>query len=86
MLPPLNLPVSLLGVLMAVRPCFTAPSFTTFFATAGIVVALPFCSRSWCLPVLARRHLPGQGRRPGQDRRGRGTSHAASGRVSPDAG
>ena len=169
MLPPLNLPVSLLGVLMAVRPCFTAPSFTTFcglvaglagqvrrrtvvgmllgaclqrawphdrahyffsrarwqlddlglavarlvadaltgpgadvivalddsvcvragrkvhgtgwqhdgsaknprklsfgncFVTVGIVVELPFCSRSWCLPVLARLHLPGKGAGP----------------------
>ena len=169
MLPPLNLPVSLLGVLMALRPCFTAPSFTTFcglaaglagqvrrrtvvgmllgaclqrawphdrahyffsrarwqidelglavarlaadallspgvgitvalddsvcvrvgrkvhgtgwqhdgsaknpqklsfgncFVTVGIVVALPFCSRAWCLPVLARLHLPGKGAGP----------------------
>jgi len=169
MLPSLNLPVSLLGVLMTVRPCFTAPSFTTFcglvaglagqvrrrtvvgmllgaclqhlwphdrahyffsrarwqvdvlglavarlvvemllspgadvivalddpvcvrtgpkvhgagwqhdgsaknprklsygncFVTAGIVVALPFCSRTWCLPVLARLHLPGKGAGP----------------------
>jgi len=169
-LPPLNLPVSVLGVLMAVRPCFTAPSFTTFcglvaglagqvcrtvpwpgccwaracsgpgrmnrahyffsrarwqidelglavarlvtetlvspgadvtialddpvrvragrkvrgtgwqhdgsaknrqklsfgncFVTVGIVVELPFCSRSWCLPVLARLHLPGKGAGP----------------------
>jgi len=169
MLPPLNLPVSLLGVLMMVRPCFTAPSFTTFcglvaglagqvrrrtvvgmllgaclqhlwphdrahyflsrarwqldelglavarlvtemlvdpgadvtvalddsvcvrsgprvhgagwqhdgsaknpqrlsfgncFVTVGIVVELPFCSRTWCLPVLARLHLPGKGAGP----------------------
>ena len=169
MLPSLNLPVSLLSVLMAVRPCFTAPSFATFcglvaglagqvrrrtvvgmllgaclqrawphdrahyffsrarwqldelglavarlvvdaliepgadvivalddsvcvragrkvhgtgwqhdgsaknprklsfgncFVTVGIVVALPFCSRSWCLPVLARLHLPGKGAGP----------------------
>ncbi len=35
--PPLNLPVSLLGVLMTVRPCFTAPSFTTF---CGLVAGL----------------------------------------------
>jgi DDE superfamily endonuclease len=169
MLPPLNLPVSLMSVLMTVRPCFTAPSFTTFcglvaglagqvrrrtvvgmllgaclqrawphdrahyffsrarwltdelglavarlvaetladpgadiivalddsvcvragrkvhgtgwqhdgsaknpqklsfgncFVTVGIVVELPFCSRSWCLPVLARLHLPGKGAGP----------------------
>jgi DDE superfamily endonuclease len=169
MLPSLNLPVSLLGVLMTVRPCFTAPTFTTFcglvaglagqvrrrtvvgmllgaclqrawphdrahyffsrarwqidelglaiarlvagmliepgadvivalddsvcvrtgpkvhgagwqhdgsarnpqklsygncFVTVGIVVQLPFCSRTWCLPVLARLHLPGKGAGP----------------------
>jgi len=169
MLPSLNLPVSLLGVLVMVRPCFTAPTFTTFcglvaglagqvrrrtvvgmllgaclqrawphdrahyffsrarwqvdelglaiarlvvemliepgadvivalddsvcvrtgprvhgagwqhdgsarnpqklsygncFVTVGIAVALPFCSRTWCLPVLARLHLPGKGAGP----------------------
>lgn len=169
MLPSLNLPVSLLRVLMTVRPCFTAPAFTTFcglvaglagqvrrrtvvgmllgaclqhlwphdraryffsrarwqigelgltiarlvvdalvspgadvtvalddsvcvrtgpkvhgtgwqhdgsarnpqklsfgncFVTVGIVVTLPFCSRAWCLPVLARLHLPGKGAGP----------------------
>ena len=167
MLPSLNLPVSLLGVLMTVRPCFTAPTFTTFcglvaglagqvrrrtvcgmllgaclrwphdrahyffsrarweldevgvtvaflvvmmfldpgadimialddsvsvrtgkqvygagwqhdgsarnlqklsygncFVTVGIVVGLPFCSRTWCLPVLARLHLPGKNAGP----------------------
>src|SRR5713101_8810547 len=171
MLPSLNLPVSLLGVLMTARPCFTAPSFTTFrslvaglagqvrrrtvvgmllgaclqrawphdrahyffsrarwqidelglaiarlvvdalagpgpgadvivalddsvcvrtgprvhgagwqhdgsarnlqklsygncFVTVGIVVRLPFCSRAWCLPVLARLHLPGKNAGP----------------------
>ncbi|HEY8641494.1 MAG TPA: transposase [Candidatus Dormibacteraeota bacterium] len=169
MLPLLNLPVSLLSVLVTVRPCFTAPSFTTFsglaaglagqvrrrtvvgmllgaclqrawphdrahyffsrarwqldevglavaglvadalidpgadvtvalddsvcvragrkvhgtgwqhdgsaknlqklsfgncFVTVGIVVQLPFCSRAWCLPVLARLHLPGKGAGP----------------------
>jgi transposase len=35
-------------------------SFGNCFVTAGIVVALPFCSRTWCLPVLARLHLPGK--------------------------
>jgi len=115
MLPPLNLPVSLLGVLMTVRPCFTAPTFATFcglvagpgragpppyrgrillgaclqrawphdrahyfFSQArwrvdelGIAIArlvvemrLPFCSRAWCLPVLARLHLPGKNAGP----------------------
>src|SRR6266705_435812 len=34
------------------------------FVTVGIVVALPFCSRAWCLPVLARLHLPGKGAGP----------------------
>ncbi len=37
MLPLVNLPVSLLGVLMMVRPCFTAPSFVTF---CGLVAGL----------------------------------------------
>ncbi len=37
MLPSLNLPASLLGVLMVVRPCFTAPSFVTF---CGLVAGL----------------------------------------------
>ena len=37
-------------------------SFGTCFVTAGIVVALPFCSRPVCLPVLARLHVPGRGR------------------------
>ena len=37
MLPSLNLPVSLLGVLMTLRPCFTAPTFTTF---CGLVSGL----------------------------------------------
>ena len=169
MLPSLNLPVSLLGVLMTLRPCFTAPAFTTFcglvsglagqvrrrtvvgmllgaclqrvwphdraryffsrarwqtgelglaitrlvvemliepgadvivalddsvcvrtgprvhgagwqhdssaknlqklscgncFVTVGIVVRLPFCSRTWCPPVLARLHLPGKNAGP----------------------
>ncbi len=35
--PLLNLPVSLLSVLMTVRPCFTAPAFTTF---CGLVAGL----------------------------------------------
>ncbi len=37
MLPSLNLPVSLLGVLMTVRPCFTVPTFTT---SCGLVAGL----------------------------------------------
>jgi hypothetical protein len=36
-------------------------SFGTCFVTAGIIVALPFCSRPVCLPVLARLHVPGKG-------------------------
>ena len=36
-------------------------SFGNCFVTVGIVVELPFCSRTWCLPVLARLHLPGKG-------------------------
>jgi len=39
-------------------------SFGNCFVTVGIVVALPFCSRTWCLPVLARLHLPGKGAGP----------------------
>ena len=37
-------------------------SFGTCFVTAGIVVVLPFSSRPWCLPVLARLHVPGKGK------------------------
>jgi DDE superfamily endonuclease len=37
-------------------------SFGTCFVTAGIVVMLPFSSRPWCLPVLARLHVPGTGK------------------------
>jgi hypothetical protein len=37
-------------------------SFGNCFVTAGIVVALPFCSRPVCLPVLARLHVPGRGK------------------------
>ena len=37
-------------------------SFGTCFVAAGIIVALPFCSRPVCLPVLARLHVPGKGR------------------------
>jgi hypothetical protein len=33
-------------------------SFGTCFVTAGIVVALPFCTRPVCLPVLARLNIP----------------------------
>ena len=35
----------------------------TCFVIAGIVVALPFCSREVCLPVLARLHVPSPGRK-----------------------
>jgi len=37
-------------------------SFGNCFVTAGIIVALPFCARPVCLPVLARLHVPGKGR------------------------
>jgi transposase len=50
-------------------------SFGTCFVTAGIIVALPFCSRPACLPVLARLHVPGRGR---QGRRARRQAAAAS--------
>jgi len=38
--------------------------FGTCFVTAGIIVALPFCVRPVCLPVLARLHVPSPGRKP----------------------
>jgi len=44
-------------------------SFGTCFVTCGIIVALPFCSRPVCLPVLARLHVPGKGRQGRQARR-----------------
>ena len=44
-------------------------SFGTCFVTAGIIVALPFCSRPACLPVLARLHVPGRGRQGRKARR-----------------
>jgi hypothetical protein len=44
-------------------------SFGTCFVTAGIVVALPFCSRPVCLPVLARLHVPGKGPARGKARK-----------------
>ena len=37
MLPSLNLPASLLGILSVLRPCFTAPGFVTF---CGLVAGL----------------------------------------------
>jgi|ERR1022692_2629096 hypothetical protein len=39
-------------------------SYGNCFVTVGIVVQLPFCSRTWCLPVLARLHLPGKNAGP----------------------
>jgi DDE superfamily endonuclease len=50
-------------------------SFGTCFVTAGIIVRLPFCTRPVCLPVLARLHVPGQGR---QGRKARRQAAAAS--------
>jgi DDE superfamily endonuclease len=41
-------------------PARSRISFGTCFVTAGIVVALPFCTRPVCLPVLARLVLPGK--------------------------
>jgi hypothetical protein len=37
-------------------------SFGNCLVTCGIIVALPFCTRPVCLPVLARLHVPGRGR------------------------
>ena len=53
-------------------------SFGTCFVTAGIIVALPFCSRPVCLPVLARLHVPGKGRAARKPRR-----QAAPARTAP---
>jgi hypothetical protein len=36
------------------------------FVTARILVRLPWCARTVCLPVLARLHLPGKGQGPGK--------------------
>jgi SRSO17 transposase len=47
--------------------------FGNCFVVAGIVVALPFCTRPVCLPVLARLVLPGTKVRPGD----RGRTRAA---------
>jgi hypothetical protein len=50
-------------------------SFGNCFVTCGIIVALPFCTRPVCLPVLARLHVPGKGR---QGRKARRQGAAAS--------
>jgi DDE superfamily endonuclease len=44
-------------------------SFGTCFVTCAIVVMLPFSSRPWCLPVLARLHVPGRGKAAGKARK-----------------
>jgi hypothetical protein len=54
--------------------------FGTCFVTAGIVVALPFCTRPVCLPVLARLVLPGKKARPAG--RGRKAAPAPGTKVS----
>ncbi len=56
-------------------PARSKLSYGNCFVTAGIVVALPFCTRPVCLPVLARLHVPGKGR---QGRRARRQAAAAS--------
>jgi hypothetical protein len=43
-------------------PARSKLSYGNCFVTAGIIVALPFCTRPVCLPVLARLHVPGRGR------------------------
>lgn len=43
-------------------PAKSKLGFGNCFVTAGIVVALPFCTRPACLPVLARLHVPGKGK------------------------
>ena len=44
----------------ASAPARSKTSFGTCFVTVGIVVALPWCTRPVCLPVLARLVLPGK--------------------------
>lgn len=44
-------------------------SFGTCFVVAGIIVAVPLCSRPVCLPVLARLHVPGRGKAAGKARK-----------------
>src|SRR5689334_22606769 len=63
-------------------------SFGTCFVTAGIVVALPFCSRPACLPVLARLHVPGKGkaRKPRKQAAPASTVSAAAALVTLLAG
>jgi hypothetical protein len=39
-------------------------SYGNCFVTVGIVAQLPFCSRTWCLLVLDRLHLPGKNAGP----------------------
>ena len=53
-------------------------SFGTCFVTCGIIVALPWCSRPVCLPVLARLHVPGTGKA----RKGRKRDPAPASMVS----
>src|ERR1019366_3902816 len=64
-------------------------SFGNCFVTAGIVVVLPFCSRTWCLPVLARLHLPGKNAGPSKTTVARDLvkilAGAFPGRVGPPA-
>ena len=45
----------------ASAPARSKTSFGTCFVTVGIVVALPWCTRPVCLPVLARLYVPGKG-------------------------
>jgi hypothetical protein len=63
-------------------------SFGTCFVTAGIVVALPFCTRPACLPVLARLHVPGKGtaRKPRRQAAPASTVSAAAALVTRLAG
>ena len=65
MLPGLNLPVSLLGLLGALRPVFTGPSFVTF---CGLVAGLAGQVRRRWYPdaeIIAQRTpwpaVPGRG-------------------------
>src|SRR4029453_14545267 len=60
-------------------------SFGTCFVTCGIIVALPFCTRPACLPVLARLHVPGQGRQGRKARRQAAPASTGTCRAGPVA-
>ena len=54
MLPGLNLPASLAGLLVVLRPCFTGPSFATFCGLAAGLCGLAYFR--WRANEIAMRH------------------------------